>query len=66
MKTLKFVQKQSAFCTDLMIRLNEKIKDAQVACGRIEYHTQMENDIIRLRRELNELHEMLMQYGYER
>lgn len=66
MKTVKSVQKQSAFCTDLMSKINEKIKDAEVAYGRIKYHTRMENDIIRLRRELNELHEMLIQYGYER
>ena len=66
MKTLKAVQKQSVFCTELMNRLNEKIKDAKVDYGRITYHTRMENDVIRLRRELQELHDMLMQYGYER
>ena len=66
MKTLKSVQKQSEFCLDLMKRLNEKIDNAKVDYGRITYHTRMENDVIRLRRELSELHDMLRQYGYER
>ena len=66
MKKLKTVQKQSDFCMDLMNRLNEKIKNAEIAYGSIKYHTRMENDVIRLRRELKELHDMLMQYGYER
>ena len=61
MKTLTTVQKQSRFCLELMYRLNEKIED-----GHIKHHTRMENDVVRLRRELTELADMLRQYGYER
>ena len=42
MKTLKTVQGQSTFCTELMNRLNEKIKDAKVYNGKITYHTLMQ------------------------
>lgn len=66
MKTIKTVQKQSAFCTELMKRIDEKIHNAEVRYGCIKYHTRLENDVIRLRRELNELHDMLKQYGYEK
>lgn len=64
MKTIKTVQKQSEFCLAQMVKLHEKIKNAEVDYGRIKYHTRMEGDIVRLRRELNELHDMLMQFGY--
>lgn len=60
-RKIEKVRKQSAFCMDLMERLNDKIQNAGVLYGRVEYHT----DIIRLRRELKDLRDMLMQYGYE-
>ena len=66
MKTLRTVQEQSEFCLSSMVKLNEKIKAAKVYYGRINYHTRMESDVVRLRRELNELADMLRQYGYER
>ena len=66
MKTLTTVQKQSRFCFELMCRLNEKIEDAELYYGHIKHHTRMENDVVRLRRELTELADMLRQYGYER
>jgi hypothetical protein len=56
---------QSHFCFELMKRLNEKIENSEVDCGRIKYHTRMENAAIRLRNELNELRDMLQQCGYE-
>lgn len=65
MKKYGTVIKQSAFCLDLMKRLNEKIISAKVEYGMIEYHTRMENEVVRLRNELNELNHMLRQYGYE-
>lgn len=64
-KKLTSVQQQSGFCAELMKRLNDTIQKAKVSYGTIEYHTQMENDVLRLRRELNELRHMLQQYGYE-
>jgi len=64
MKTLKSVQKQCAFCAELMSRLSSEITTAKTDYGRITYHSRMENDVIRLRRELNVLRDMLMQYGY--
>ncbi len=64
-RKIEKVRKQSSFCMDLMERLNDKIQNAGVLYGRVEYHTRKEKDIIRLRRELNDLRDMLMQYGYE-
>lgn len=65
MRTIKEAKKQSAFCTELMKRIDETMQNAEVEYGRIKYHTQIENDVIRLRRELNTLHRMLMQYDYK-
>ena len=59
------VIKQSAFCMELMERVNNAVDKAEVQYGRIKNHTRIENDIVRLRRELNELHDMLSRYGYE-
>lgn len=63
---VKEVVKQADFCLDLMTRLNKEIKadrtDDKYAHG-IWYHTRKQNDIIRLRRELNKLNKMLYPYG---
>ena len=63
MKTVEAVKKQSEFCVDLMNRLNEEIRDAEVNgwTGQFNRYTAMENDIVRLRRELQELRKMLKQ-----
>ena len=53
---------QSEFCENLMMRLHNKILLAEISYGKFEGYTQMENDIIRLRRELNELRKMLYPY----
>ena len=53
------VDKQVLFCKDLMERLNDNILSARESYGAIEKHPVMQNDIIRLRRELMTLSEML-------
>ena len=55
----KSVKKQSAFCVDLMERINDSIKrDAgKLVCGGLNY-TQKQQDIIRLRRELVTLYKL--------
>ena len=57
-------QKQADFCLELMRRLHAEIKDAPdcIYYG-LEKHTQKQNDIIRLRRELTKLHKLLNPYG---
>lgn len=58
--------KQADFCLEIMQRLNAEIKadktDDKFAYS-IRYHTRKQNDIIRLRRELNRLHKMLNPWG---
>lgn len=56
------VDMQVLFCKELMERLNDSILSAKVSCGALEKHTVMQNDIIRLRRELMLLSEMLDPY----
>jgi hypothetical protein len=58
----KQAKEQLKFCEELMKRLvksaNENIDIDLSWCG-IRNHTQMINDIVRLRRELNTLHKLL-------
>lgn len=56
------VDMQVLFCKELMKRLNDSILSAKVSRGALEKHTVMQNDIIRLRRELMLLSEMLDPY----
>lgn len=57
-------QKQADFCMELMRRLHAEIKDAPDSTYYgMELHTQKQNDIIRLRRELNKLNKLLNPYG---
>lgn len=58
---LETIKKQSAFCLDLMERLNDSIQSHEERSWywHLEGHTQKETDVIRLRRELNALREML-------
>lgn len=54
------IKSQSQFCTELMIRLNNSIsKSGRGLWSGMENHCQKQNDIIRIRRELNTLKEML-------
>ena len=64
-KSFKPVKEQCSFCYDLMRRLDKDIHDAVVEFGYIYGHTPMQNDIIRLRRELMTLSKMLGEWGYE-
>lgn len=59
------VKEQCSFCMELMKRLNEDVQNLIVDYGTIRGHTQMEQDIIRLRRELMDLAARLKEYTYE-
>lgn len=52
---------QALFCKELMTRLANNVGDAKKGwCGNhLENYTQMQNDIVRLRRELMTLRKML-------
>lgn len=65
MKKVKPVKEQSFFCMELMRRLNEDVQNLEIDYGNIKGHSQMEQDIIRLRRELMDLAVKLKEYGYE-
>ena len=57
------VQKQADFCMELMRRLCADIKDApDCTYYGLEKHTQKQNDVVRLRRELNKLYKLLNPY----
>lgn len=62
---LKEIKDQSKFCTELMKRVNDDVQKSQVSYGTIDKHTQMVADIVRLRRELNDLRAMLNPWEVE-
>jgi len=54
------IKSQSQFCTELMLRLNKSVQKAgKGSWSGMENHCQKQNDILRIRRELNTLREML-------
>lgn len=55
------IKTQSKFCADLMSRLDKSIQGAgeRMVWGGMENHTQKQNDIVRLRRELRVLFVLL-------
>lgn len=54
------IRSQSQFCVELMLRLNEEIKNAgEGYWSGMENHCRKQNDILRIRRELLELGKML-------
>lgn len=63
----KAIKYQAAFCTELMKRLNADILkdecDKDINYQGMVNHTQKQADIIRLRRELNRLKQMLNPWG---
>lgn len=59
------ILKQAAFCKELMDRLDDSIKKAEVHYGTLDRHWVMQNDIVRLRRELLALRELLDPYYRE-
>lgn len=50
---------QCQFCTELMLRLNEEFIEAKLNFDGVEGRYRMEQDIIRLRRELLRLSKMI-------
>lgn len=62
---IRNIKHQSLFCNELMMRLDDSIQATKVdgwkGCG-IDNYTQIQQDIIRLRRELNQLRTMLDPY----
>ena len=61
-KDLYDIKKQTKFCTELMLRLNDDVQNAEIDYGVVTNHSRMEADIIRLRREPNDLRKMLYPY----
>lgn len=65
-KSFNPTQEQCEFCFELMRRLDQEVHyHPTVAYGRVTNYTQMQQDIIRLRRELMKLSKMLGDWGYE-
>ena len=61
----KQVKEQAKFCEELMNRLSKSVDDnvhEESSWWGIRNHTQIGNDIIRLRRELNTLKKLLYPY----
>ena len=61
---IKSINKQLDFCSELMIRLSAEMKSSEDDCAwhGMRNYTQKKSDIIRLRRELNKLNQMLDPY----
>lgn len=61
----KQVKAQAEFCKELMERLYESIKEnidfESSWCG-IRNHSQISNDVVRMRRELNSLNKLMNPY----
>ena len=59
----KKVKEQAKFCKELMDRLLNSVEDNvhEDSCYWIRNHSQISNDIIRLRRELNTLNKYLFE-----
>lgn len=62
----KQVKEQTKFCKELMNRLDKSVADnvnEDSSWWGIRNHSQISNDIIRLRRELNTLNKLLNPWG---
>ena len=63
---IRNIKHQSLFCNELMMRLDDSIqiiKSDEWEFSGVQNYTQIQQDIIRLRRELNQLRTMLDPYG---
>ena len=61
------IKTQSKFCADLMSRLDKSIQESgEGAWSGMENHTQKQNDIVRLRRELRVLFVLLNPWMVEK
>lgn len=61
----KRVEEQMKFCKELMNRLDKSLADnidEESSWWGIRNHSQISNDVVRLRRELNMLHKLLNPY----
>ena len=56
------IKEQSRFCLNLMEKLNKEIQNAELEYSVIKHHYRMTLDILRIRRELMHLKNMLMDY----
>lgn len=56
------IKEQSRFCLNLMEKLNKEIHNAELNYNVIKHHYRMTMDILRIRRELITLKNMLMNY----
>lgn len=62
----KQVKEQMKFCKELMLRLEKSVAenvDMDSSWWGIRNHSQMQNDIVRLRRELNTLNKLFYPWG---
>lgn len=59
MKDLYDIKSQCKFCTELMLRLNKEIEESSVNYCHVKDYTRKQKDIMRIRRELMELSNML-------
>lgn len=59
MKDINDIRSQCQFCTELMLRLNEEVKKSNMSYGHMKDYTRKQKDIVRIRRELMELSNML-------
>lgn len=62
----KQIKEQMKFCKELMMRLDKLVTDnvdMDSSWWGVRNHTQISNDIIRLRRELNTLNKLLYPWG---
>lgn len=62
----KKVKEQMKFCKELMLRLDKSVAenvDMDSPWWGIRNHSQISNDIVRLRRELNTLNKLLYPWG---
>ena len=60
---VKRARAQSAFCKDLMNRLDDSIQNDNDEYYGVEKYTVKQNDIVRLRRELMVLSKLLFPWG---
>lgn len=60
------VKHQTSFCTELMMRIDDTIGVSKLSeYDTLDNYTRLQQDIVRLRRELNDLRIMLDPYGKE-
>lgn len=56
---MRKIKHQSFFCNELMMRLDVEIQLSKIEYGSLPNYTRLQQDIVRLRKELNDLRIML-------